>query len=53
MLLATNTGNVMREFAPNAAVDLFHDAGFSALDFSFFDEKWFLILIKFFHCGLT
>ena len=42
MLLATNTGNVMREFAPNAAVDLFHDAGFSALDFSFFDEKWYI-----------
>lgn len=41
MLLATNTGCVMREYAPRDAVNLICEAGFSALDFSFFDEKWY------------
>lgn len=41
MLLSTNTADVLRHFTGKEAVDLLCDAGFDAMDFSFFDEKWY------------
>lgn len=41
MLLSTNTANVLRHYSEKEMVDMFRKAGFDAIDFSFFDEKWY------------
>lgn len=41
MLLSTNTANVLRHYSEKEMVDMFRSAGFDAMDFSFFDEKWY------------
>lgn len=40
MLLSTNTVDVLRHYSAKEGVDIFRDAGFQAMDFSFFDEEW-------------
>jgi len=41
VLLSTNTANVLRHYSKKEMVDMFRKAGFDAMDFSFFDEKWY------------
>lgn len=41
MLLSTNTAIVQQHCTGKEMVDLFCNAGFDAIDFSFFDEKWY------------
>lgn len=41
MLLSANTADVLRHYSGNEMVDMFHDSGFTAMDFSFFDQKWY------------
>ena len=41
MRLSTNTANVLRHYSEKEMVNMFRKAGFDALDFSFFDEKWY------------
>lgn len=41
MLLSTNTANVLRHYSAKEMVDMLRDAGFTAIDFSFFDKTWY------------
>ncbi len=41
MLLSANTANVLRNYSANEMVDMFQNAGFTAMDFSFFDKTWY------------
>lgn len=41
VLLSTNTANVLRHYSEKEMVDMLCKAGFDAMDFSFFDEKWY------------
>ena len=41
MLLSTNTARMLQYVPANELVDMIRTAGFTAMDFSFFDEKWY------------
>jgi sugar phosphate isomerase/epimerase len=41
MLLSANTADVLRHYSGNEMVDMFQNAGFTAIDFSFFDKTWY------------
>ena len=41
MLLSTNTANVLMHYGAEEMVDMLQNAGFDAIDFSFFDEAWY------------
>jgi len=41
VLLSANTANVLRNYSANEMVDMFQNAGFTAMDFSFFDKTWY------------
>ena len=41
MLLSTNTSNVLMHYSAEKAVDMLQNAGFTAIDFSFFDPLWY------------
>ena len=41
MLLSTNTARMLQHVPANELVDMIRTAGFTAMDFSFFDEKWY------------
>ena len=41
MLLSTNTANVLTHYSANEMVDMLKEAGFTAIDFSFFDKTWY------------
>lgn len=41
MLLSTNTADIQRHYSCKETVELCRAAGFTAMDFSFFDEKWY------------
>jgi len=40
-LLSTNTSNVLMHYCANEMVDMLKAAGFTAIDFSFFDKAWY------------
>lgn len=41
MLLSANTARMLRYYPANDLVDMFQSAGFTAMDFSFFEEPWY------------
>ena len=41
MLLSANTANMWKYYSFNELVDMFQSAGFTAMDFSFFDKTWY------------
>lgn len=41
MLLSTNTSNVLMHYSAEKTVDMLQNAGFTAIDFSFFDPVWY------------
>ena len=41
MLLSTNTSNVLMHYSAEKTVDMLQTAGFTAIDFSFFDPVWY------------
>ena len=41
MLLSTNTAIVEQYCTGKEMINLFRNAGFDAIDFSFFDERWY------------
>lgn len=41
MLLSANTAHLWKHYSANELVDLFQSAGFTAIDFSFFDPTWY------------
>ena len=41
MLLSTNNANILMHYSAREMVDMLQAAGFTAIDFSFFDEAWY------------
>ena len=41
MLLSTNSSNILMHYCAEEMVDMLQKAGFTAIDFSFFDQAWY------------